>query len=1110
MMRQPARTLLLMLLIALSAFVFVLRTVEYVVVSNQLNEIGEGFSITGFIQHPDGGHGNVSHAAAIMAESGFIAQEDRRRVFEGTIFNRTTADISGMVRGVGDDVHQLRLTDVYFYGLILDIYIPPAPDMTHWLLLRVQHRYTGITEHANAGQMMNLGFYPHLIGEENFQKLLYIHENEPSFGYTLAPAQIGPRRFLFRARYFEIFGIDGLRWPTISAARHGRNTEPLMMMPLNDGEGVWFWQNPPSRGLDFANIPELSHLVEEIALLRHHQRGLHIIGTRDFSIAPDISRHDAPVRHVAGRTLTYEDYLEGNMVAYVDNRFLRWRNYRIGDSFIIRMHREQFITRAAPGFDQPIVQSRPGDDFYTFRLTIVGTFSYFGPPSTFATTFVYVPLSIIPESLQLSPPIHDINFGHEPDYLAAAWYSFTISDPTRNQEMLDWAAEHPVLSNYNIIILGGSHEALNFMASAQPVLLTALFNAVVFGIVALLVLILAGFIFVRQRQRDVAIYRALGNSSAKVACYMLGTLLFFGVPAIVLGAFAGWHSAQVVAITALEPFADFMRDAPVALHPILRPPPPQVVEFDVGLGHQWLAGLMAVVLLVLAVVMLVAASRILRLSVLAMLQGAATKRLRERKRLKDNQRDSVAGEAANTLTTQFTTHNQPLEMTNKSKIKAAWGWILRHMRRSVAKSVLGLVVALFFVIAIGWLQEATVRNQAEVDRLYDTTLVKGGIGPNLPGHQLVPVGSNNLFQPGFMGDVIRHQTLGHLRQYEHLFEYIYIESGFARSFFVPSPDGLPTNGVLPENWEELSGINTSIGLAANFPALDRLRTFSHFDIFVEENTDHTGSIAFEFAQGFCPAEFMDFRKGGRIPVIASPHAMHANNLALGDYIDLGFFAVTISTIRSFPAQIVGVHNGHILRDFMDDTSLIPLSAFEYALGGSSNYSLISFQVDTGRNRDIVEIRETLEYVARTTRGHLGVQMHLFLRDEELRNTTTAVGQTVLLLELMYPVALTVAVVIAAVLSMLLMLQSAKNAAIMRVLGTGKAKARYMLATELIVVCIGGLIFGAVWLLSAGWGFGPTQILIVTAVYLGGALFGSLIGAVVVTKKPPLELLQVRE
>jgi len=1093
------RTLLLVLLIALGAFAFVLRTVEYMVVREQLLEIGDTYHTVGFIQHPDGGHGNISRVVDELWDSGFLATEDRRLVFEATMQNHNNADMVGMLQGLPDE-NQARLSDAYFYGTVVEIFEPTQPTEMRWVSVRVGDIYVSYEEHVRAGQLAWIGFNPNIYGWETFEPLLY---------------GVGDS-FFFRARYHMVFTMDGASvTPQI-----GNSGNLLHLMPLDGESGLWFL---PVDGISYGNadftMPELAHLPSHFEFLRHHYRALQVFGTRDLTVMPEFSGTSPNVRPVAGRPVDFNDYIEQNHVAYIDVRFARIRGIGVGDTLEVAFHRHQFVDGRIAGVDSPIVRSLPCDDPFIMELEVIGTFSYFhGPFGNFTSTFIYVPASIIPEGLYLSPPIRDIGFAYQPNYIASSWHSFTINDPTREQEFLLWAWENNVLSDYNLVIIGDGSDALNFWAAADPVLLTILFNAIVFWAVVLLVLSLVSFIFVRQRQRDFAIYRGIGMGKATVLWHTVKTLLFFGVPAAVAGAFGGWHVASLTAATALEPFASFLMEE-VFLHPILRPPPPQVIEFDLGVGIYWLVIMIVVVLLVLLVMVTAIALRVLNAPVLVLLQGGSVKSARQSRKGNKKTSPVVNDAPITTAFKEFTIPDTPAPTSAGQKLPAALGWIGRHMRRSLAKSLLGLMVALFFIISLGWLQEAIIRNETQIDIINETTVVSGRIGTNLPGAETSP-SVTNLFSPGFMGDIIHPNTIAWVHWInneffenygEVLFSELYLESAFLRSFFVSNPDG----GDMPEDWQEISGFDISLGIGANARNFNRLRAFNNIDFFIGENTTHQGALEIEFIEGFSKEDFNNFQVGDRIPVIASQQAMEApRGLELGDYISIGYFVLTVSTLNDVQAQVIGTHNGHVLRDYIVDTSFIPLAALEDMLGNMMGYSMVAFDINTVHNSNIEYVREGLAGIA-GQRGISGsilvnVFLQLFLLDEGLRNVTAAVGQTILLLELMYPIALVIAGAIALGLSMLLMLQAAKNAAIMRILGGGKARSRSMLATELLTVCIAGLILGAIWLLLAGWGFGIVDILTISAVYFGGALLGATIGAIAITKKSPLELLQVKE
>jgi len=111
---------------------------------------------------------------------------------------------------------------------------------------------------------------------------------------------------------------------------------------------------------------------------------------------------------------------------------------------------------------------------------------------------------------------------------------------------------------------------------------------------------------------------------------------------------------------------------------------------------------------------------------------------------------------------------------------------------------------------------------------------------------------------------------------------------------------------------------------------------------------------------------------------------------------------------------------------------------------------------------------------------------------------------------MYPIAIILAVAIGAAMSMLLMTQMAKNAAIMRVLGTSRFRTIKILCAEQLIVCFVGLVVGTAALVFFSLGFGPAQLVLLAMFYFGGAAVGSVVGAIMIAGRAPLDLLQVRE
>lgn len=118
-----------------------------------------------------------------------------------------------------------------------------------------------------------------------------------------------------------------------------------------------------------------------------------------------------------------------------------------------------------------------------------------------------------------------------------------------------------------------------------------------------------------------------------------------------------------------------------------------------------------------------------------------------------------------------------------------------------------------------------------------------------------------------------------------------------------------------------------------------------------------------------------------------------------------------------------------------------------------------------------------------------------------------------LLEVLFPIAVVAAVLIGVFAPLLIILQSAQEAAFLRILGTTKKRVRCMLMFEQVILSIAGVILvaGGIALISPGL-FAKSQYTLAACfgLYLLGGVCGAAAAAVQVTRHKVLELLQVRE
>jgi ABC-type antimicrobial peptide transport system permease subunit len=118
-----------------------------------------------------------------------------------------------------------------------------------------------------------------------------------------------------------------------------------------------------------------------------------------------------------------------------------------------------------------------------------------------------------------------------------------------------------------------------------------------------------------------------------------------------------------------------------------------------------------------------------------------------------------------------------------------------------------------------------------------------------------------------------------------------------------------------------------------------------------------------------------------------------------------------------------------------------------------------------------------------------------------------------LLGALYPIAVAAALLIGGFLCALVIFQSAKEAAIMRVQGTTKRKTRAILALEQALLSVVGLLVGACWLAlynGSGMAAASADMVLFAGLYFALIAAAAIVSSVAATRKNVLELLQTKE
>jgi hypothetical protein len=556
--------MLLAMLLAVAAFSFVMRNTEYIVISEQINEIVGFYRPVGFLSLADIGsvaRADARPAAEIVSANPLVDFDDRRRMIEAVLLDMTNAgpgshgDSRRMVgRGI------MLPEDAFFYGTLVDVrhdgYNPYVV-----LSIEVDRVMLGYPEHVSAGQTLDVYYFMDM--------------DEIQTGKTAIDSmEIGGRYFLRGAKHGT--------WIAPESGSPLPFNDLFVMHPLSEvvytdtlareryipRDGVWYATAPLGKSVDLF-LPGLESLHEELQWIRYAQSVVRLQTTVDMSYMP-LMQPSGGARGVLteGRWLSREDNELSRPVVAVHKDFAEKRGLSIGDTLRIGIPPKQRYFGSSSIADNHYVEIIVFGEVYapyahTLELEIVGTFDFVNTSgilgTAYATTLVYIPDSALPPDVilvetewQRKEGDEVISYTLEDGFISPEWYSFVLNDPRDADAFLLENRDALGELGFSIEYMPGVAGARAFWESAETILRTVSFNLALFSIVTVLILVLAVFLYIRQRQRDFAILRALGNPARKTKKQLLSTLMLFALPAVMIGGAGGWLVAQNEATRALE------------------------------------------------------------------------------------------------------------------------------------------------------------------------------------------------------------------------------------------------------------------------------------------------------------------------------------------------------------------------------------------------------------------------------------------------------------------------------------------------------------------------------------------------------------------------------
>lgn len=1050
-LRQPLRSLLLLLLVGLLSAAFTVRMVEYILIQRETGRLGEYYRAIGTLESTNPESYNYVAGADLVAGSKYVAMEDRRRFCSGVLQGLYNADIDGSTSdGYEEGPYDfgVHVSDVFVYGEVLT-----SPSFqkiggngglggkeyeAYQFQLRVDRVEAGYPEYVSEGKTVTLY---HIAGEET--------------GDALEGLQVGSRYF-FRA-FYDADIYNG--W--------GNPSENLIIKPLNE-TGCWFFSVKLGEEVDWES-PEWTGLQEELELVRENQSAMAVMGTKDMSAMPQFQQESKTYYLADGRWLNQDDDRNARRVCVVHQEFANYRGLSVGDTITLTL-RDFDLTYLGYILDGEEWENWREFPTQTETFEIVGLYgvaldSPYGRPSR-ENTNMYIPDACMPEG-----------FGADPETMV--WdYSFVLKSSQDEDAFLEENREALAELGFKVSFVENHGE--NFWASVTPMRQSSAFSAGVFAGVLLLGLVLVAFLYLLLRRRDFAILRAMGVPNGAAARGLLGPAALLGLLGIPAGGIPAWGYALGKTAETLAAI-----------------PGPEGVEVSVELSPWYLVGICGLILALLLAFVAVGAGRLSRRPALELLQGAAGGRKR-RKKTAPKPRRQEREEAPQQVKRRPVERMPARELQTDALKRLPKGrgpgvgvssrYVLRQIRRGPLKSALAMILALGFVVALGWMDLTAERSQAQADRLYETTVVEAEIAQSNPS---VSVGTPNIINSSTV-DVI-------------------LGSGLVQDAYLESRLGHWSVAPLTKDDGELEYDESCVIQNVTCCGLNQPEAFCE-----RYGTEITYAPGWD-EEIFTEEWTVDTLEKRDTPVVLSTNMLDQLGLEFKD--QLYIYAECDQTKNGGRGATVG--KLLVVGQYTSQASpegepvlmgLSALLASEERLDLEPAYSTAEFVLDPGKNRELLARQEELKALVANPYAGL-LDLTLVLWDEELTQVVGPLEQNVRLMKVLYPVTAALSVLIAIGVSVLLLFQSAKEMAALRAMGCTRRRVGAMFSCQQGLLCLLGILLGLAALAALRGGMEGVckgKTLLCAGLYFLGTMLGAVAASFGLTRRKPMELLQIKE
>lgn len=908
---------------------------------------------------------------------------------------------------------------------------------------RAEEVFSGYPEHVGPGRLMAVTWSGSRANAEDIDD-------------AFAALEKGGH-YLVRALYYP---FAGSRVTYDEAGRIGKTFVSLIGLAGDR----FFYPVPEDGEIDWSRS-ELSVWRERVREDRDTQHGLNVIALRDMSALPMLRDTAQGIYLVDGRWLTEEDHRRGTPLCVVNDEFAALRGLEVGDTLTLEL---RDLPSTFGYFDN--CTSLPYDTMMeraekaAVTYEIAGIYGHLADySSTFVRNDIYVPASTVPENFAMSrrdlvrdagagPSDYTNTFDWRREHQSGGGFdslprpgavSFVLTGPEAKAPFLAESREALAKLGFQVSLLENNWE--RFEAAAGPLRRSALLGTLLFAFILAAALDIVVLAYFRMRRKELPIVRSLGVPAAVCVRQVSAPLLGLGLTGLLTGGALGWCYTLQRGAEKLEGFQAFGGTV------------------DAVLGLEALAALLGGVFALLAVLTAGGAALLFRRPVLVLLQGRAHLRAR-RKTAAVSVRRGIPGAPSFPKMAGFDgrAHRAAAPHTGKRRspgvaviLRFAW----RYIVRAKLKTALTIALAAGFTAGLAAMELSVQNGRERIEWLYNHTSVEAEL---TAGQGSVRGGTvEALLDTGTVAEA-------------------YLE-GSAEAALIRYTPGME----MGEHISILTGKRMPDQAAVGDDMLGvGLRAVGDEGIFLS-SAGSGNRVTITYFDGWDGSLFAeDF--GGAFPVIL-PRELYGE---YGGTIALSWKGLQI-------CEAAGIYGGTV--DGGGSPVLVPLSAYQRLGGDRVSYSKVHLWLDPAMNRDPVPFLRWAEAAETVQSG-----LRAVIWDEELRAAVVPLEQSVELTAALYPAALVLSLLTAAGTAVLFTLLSAKDAAILRFQGTGKAQTAAVLLLQQMFPCLAGLALGAAGSLLAG---GAARC---AASYLAAGIAGAAVSAVLLVRKNPMELLQMRE